>query len=266
MINRGEPQLLWPEGAPGLDSADPVFAPTITPFPIETREPVGCVVVLPGGGYAHRAPHEGAPIAEALNERGFAGCVCDYRVSPYRHPYPLMDAQRAVRWVRANAEALGVNPAQVGILGFSAGGHLASTAATHWDEGIEGDDALSRFSCRPDAAILCYPVVSSGPNAHQGSFINLLGEKPPADLLENLSNELQVNASTPPTFLWHTADDPGVPVQNSLLFAQACAAHKVPFELHVYGSGRHGLGLAPEQPHVASWIDLCGEWLSEIWG
>ena len=263
-LAHAQPVPLWTEDTPGIDTAEPRFQPTITPYMIDSAEPTGCVIVCPGGGYTHRAPHEGEPIARALNDRGIAACVCDYRVAPYRHPHPLLDAQRAIRWVRAHAAALNVRPAAVGILGFSEGGHLAATAGTHYDRGRADGDEIDRESCRPDAMVLCYPVISFGEFRHAGSMANLLGEDPPEELLRSLSNETQVTADTPPAFLWHTADDAGVPAQNSLLFAQALSAHRVPCELHVYRSGRHGLGLAPEFPHIATWIDLCAEWLREV--
>jgi acetyl esterase/lipase len=256
---------LWPDGAPGLDQAAPAFDPTITPYPCPGDDPAGAVVICPGGGYAGRADHEGEPIARWLNTCGLHAFVCDYRVAPYRHPFPLVDAQRAVRWVRAHAAEYRVDPARVGLLGFSAGGHLVSTVGTHFDLGDpDATDPVDRLSCRPDALILCYAVISFGPHGHTGSMHNLLGDDPPPDLVLSLSNELQVTAETPPTFLWHTADDAGVPVENSLLFAQALSAHRVPHELHVYQSGRHGLGLAEEDPHVASWSRLSGEWLKGL--
>ena len=263
-IANAQPIPLWTGETPGIESAEPVFEPTITPYMIESAAPTGCVVICPGGAYSHRAPHEGEPIALALNDRGIAACVCDYRVAPYQHPHPLLDAQRTIRWVRANAEEFNVNPAAVGILGFSAGGHLASSAGTHYDTGRADGDEIDRESCRPDAMVLCYPVISFGEFGHRGSMKNLLGEDPPEELVQSLSNETQVTADTPPTFLWHTANDPGVLVENSLHFAQALSAHKVAHELHVYRSGRHGLGLALEFPHIATWMDLCGEWLKEV--
>jgi acetyl esterase/lipase len=259
-----EPIALWEAATPGIDTADPMFQPTITPYTIESQSSSGCVIICPGGGYGHRAEHEGEPVAWALNERGIAACVCEYRVAPYRHPCPLLDAQRAVRWVRAHAEELNANPEAVGVLGFSAGGHLASTAGTHYDLGRGDGDEIDRRSCRPDALVLCYPVISFGEFGHRGSMRNLLGDEPPEELVRSLSNETQVTAETPPTFLWHTADDPGVPVENSLLFAQALSTNEVPFELHVYRSGRHGLGLGSDLPHIATWIDLCAEWLRDI--
>lgn len=264
--NQTGPELpLWTGDVPGIDTAAPHHVPTIVPFPVKTGRPVGAVVVCPGGGYAGRAPHEADPIARRLNEFGIAGFVCHYRVAPYRHPFPMLDAQRAVRWVRAHAAEYGVNPDRVGILGFSAGGHLASTVATHHDAGDPGaSDPVDRLSCRPDAVVLCYAVISFGRFGHLGSMENLLGPAPPEGLRESLSNETQVTRDTPPSFLWHTAEDAGVPVQNSLLFAEALAGQGVPFELHVYPNGCHGLGLAPEDPHVASWSRLCGEWLKGL--
>jgi len=260
----GQRVPLWRDGAPQMaEGAQPGDAPTIVPFPVESAQPVGAVVVCPGGGYAGRADHEADPIAQWLNTYGIAGFVCHYRVAPYRHPVPLLDASRAVRWVRQHAEGFGVNPERVGILGFSAGGHLASTVGTHFDAGNpNAADPIDRQSSRPDAMILCYPVLTFQPPFwHEGSMHNLLGPNPPDDLRMSLSNETQVTEQTPPTFLWHTADDGGVPVENSLLMAGALSAHRIPFELHVYAHGAHGLGLAPDDPHVASWTRLCGEWL-----
>jgi len=261
----GQQIPLWSGATPGLDTATPTHVPTIIPFPVERPEPAGAVVVCPGGGYSGRAPHEADPIARRLNDFGIAGFVCHYRVAPYRHPFPMLDAQRAVRWVRAHAAEYNVDPQKVGILGFSAGGHLASTVTTHYDVGDpNAADPVDRMSCRPDASILCYAVISFGRFRHTGSMVNLLGETPPEELRQSLSNETQVTPDTPPTFLWHTADDGGVPVQNSLLFADALACQRVPFELHVYQSGQHGLGLAPEKPHIATWSQLCGEWLNGL--
>lgn len=258
------PIPLWPAGAPGRDTAEPAFEPTLTPYPVATGRPTGAVIVCPGGGYGGRAAHEGRPIAEAFVRHGLTAFVLDYRVAPYRHPYPLLDAQRAVRWVRARAAEYAVDPARVAILGFSAGGHLAATATTHWDRGQPtAEDPLDRPSCRPDAAILCYPVISLGQWSHGGSRQNLLGPQPDPALVEDLSNELRVTAETPPCFLWHTAADGGVPVQNSLLFARALADHKVPFELHVFERGGHGLGLAGNDPRVATWLWLAATWLTE---
>lgn len=256
---------LWPGEAPGLHEAEPCFTPTITPYPVATEAPVGAVIVLPGGGYSGRAAHEGEPISLMFNAAGLASFVCDYRVAPYRHPRPWEDASRAVRWVRAHAAEYGVNPQKVGLLGFSAGGHLCATVGTHHDAGDpHAEEAVARQSCRPDALVLCYAVISFGAFGHPGSCRNLLGENPSEDLVRYLSNETQVTPDTPPSFLWHTTDDGGVPVQNSLAFAQALAANKVDFELHSYDHGRHGLGLAGDDAHLATWSALCCEWLHRL--
>lgn len=261
-----EPIPLWTGEVPGLDTADPAEVPTLVPFILEGTAPRGCVVVCPGGGYVTRAPHEANPIAETFNAAGFHALVCHYRVRPYRHPYPMMDAQRAIRTARARASEWRINPDQIAILGFSAGGHLASTVGTHFDDGDrQAADPVMRQSSRPDALILCYAVISFGQYRHTGSMNNLLGPNPPEELRLSLSNELQVTPRTPPTFLWHTAADAGVPVENSLLFASALSRYKVPFELHVYPRGRHGLGLALEDPHVATWSSLAGQWLHDMW-
>lgn len=265
VLTAAVPILLWPEGAPGVDRASHLEVPSIVPYVIEAKQPHGAVIVLPGGGYAGRAPHEAEPIARMLNSFRFSAFVCNYRVAPYRYPYPLLDAQRAIRWVRSRAAEYNLKPNKIAILGFSAGGHLASTAGTHYDGGkANAADPVERESCRPDAMILCYPVISFGQFGHMGSMANLLGEHPSEELRHSLSNETQVTADTPPAFLWHTGDDGGVPVENSLLFAQALRRCGVPFELHVYQSGLHGLGLAPDDPHVASWARLCAEWLKGL--
>jgi acetyl esterase/lipase len=221
------------------------------------------MVVCPGGGYRTRAAHEGAPVARWLNGLGVAAFVLDYRVAPHRHPAPLRDAQRAIRLVRHGLPGGGGPFERVGILGFSAGGHLAATSGTQYDRGAPGaDDPVERASCRPDALVLCYPVISFGEHRHHGSMVNLLGDGAPEELRRTLSAETRVTADTPPAFLWHTADDAGVPVENSLLFASALRRHGVPFALHVYPRGRHGLGLAEDDPVAGSWTGLCAHWLA----
>jgi acetyl esterase/lipase len=189
--------------------------------------------------------------------------VLKYRVSPYRHPAPLEDAQRAIRTVRSRAKDLGIDQAKIGILGFSAGGHLASTAATHFDDGKTGaEDLIDRVSCRPDFAVLVYPVVSfTTEHTHRGSLRNLLGDKPDAKLVESLSNEKQVTSKTPPTFLAHTSEDTAVPPENSVLFYLACRKAGVPAEMHVYEKGRHGLGMGMKDPAFATWPEHCLTWL-----
>ncbi|HLH16284.1 MAG TPA: alpha/beta hydrolase [Bryobacteraceae bacterium] len=222
-------------------------------------------MVCPGGGYSHLAmDHEGDQVARWLNSLGVAAFVLKYRLGPkYHHPVELGDAQRAIRTVRARAEAYRVMPDRVGIMGFSAGGHLASTAATHFDGGnAMAADPIDRASSRPDFAVLCYPVISfTTPYVHRGSLRALLGDTPDPKLVENLSNELQVTAQTPPTFLFHTSDDPVVPVENSILFYQALRKAGVPAELHVYEHGPHGVGLAATDATLGTWPARLADWL-----
>ncbi|MFN0069417.1 MAG: alpha/beta hydrolase [Limisphaerales bacterium] len=246
------PLPLWPDGAPGALGEREQDRPTLTPFRAPAERATGAaIVVLPGGGYGGLAQHEGPAYAEWLNSLGVHAFVLKYRLGShgYRHPRMLEDAARAVRLVRARAADWGVDPARVGIMGSSAGGHLASTLLTHFDASRpDAADAVDRQSSRPDLGVLCYPVISLGEFTHQGSKKNLLGENPPADLVQLLSNELQVTKDTPPTFLWHTVEDAAVPVENSLLFAAALRKAGVPFDLHVYEKGRHGIGLADGHP------------------
>jgi acetyl esterase/lipase len=261
--------LLWPDGAPGALGIEAVDRPKITVYLAPADKATGAaVVVCPGGGYAVvAADHEGRQVAEWLNSLGVSAFVLQYRLGPrYHHPAPLHDAQRALRMVRARAKEWGVDPARVGILGFSAGGHLASSAATHFDDGDpDAADPVDRASSRPDFAVLGYPVISlTTAAAHSGSRRNLLGEEPDPPLVWKMSTELQVTPRTPPTFLFHTDDDPGVPVENSLLFFQAMKRAGVPGELHVFAHGRHGVGLAPEDPVLSEWPKLCARWMEGL--
>jgi acetyl esterase/lipase len=256
--------LLWPNGTPNALGEEQEDKPTLVPYLVKGETPSAAVVVCPGGGYTRRADHEGEPIALWLNSLGISAFVVHYRVSPYRHPNPLSDAQRAIRIVRSKAMEWNIDPARVGILGFSAGGHLASSSGTLYDSGIAAaDDPIEREGCRPDLLVLCYPVISFVSYPHAGSRTNLLGDPADPQLVELMSSEQQVTEHTPPTFLWHTADDAAVPVENSLMFASALSRNKVPFELHVYESGRHGLGLAEEQVGVRAWTDACAIWLAK---
>jgi acetyl esterase/lipase len=258
--------LLWPEGAPGALGPGPEDKPKLTPYPAAAAVANGTgVVVCPGGGYRNLASdHEGKQVAEWLNTLGVSAFVVQYRVGPrYRHPVPLQDAQRALRLVRARARDFGVDPARLGILGFSAGGHLAATTGTHDGEGAPAaNDPIDRMSARPDFMVLAYPVMSmAAPYAHRGSVQSLLGDTPDPRLLEDLSNERRVTARTPPAFLFHTADDATVPVENSLAFTQAMHEAGVPVELHVFPKGKHGLGLAPADPVLSQWPGLCAAWM-----
>jgi acetyl esterase/lipase len=261
---------LWPAGLPsaGVDpscteQARLDFMPTLTPVVTgQPGEKRAAVIVLPGGGYWTHAPHEGEPVAQWLGSLGLVTFVATYRVWPHRHPGPLQDAARALRLVRSRADEWGVDPGRVGVLGFSAGGHCAATVSCYGPGGQpDHPDAVERPSGRPDAAILCYPVLSLQPWSHAGSREALLGKQADAQLIKELSLETAVTDRTPPTFLWSTSDDPAVNVFNSLHYAGALRRAGVPFALHVYPTGRHGLGLAKDIPEVADWTAACASWL-----
>jgi acetyl esterase/lipase len=261
------PLPLWPDGAPGALGKQDKDIPTLTPYlPDPTVAMGAAIVICPGGGYGGLAAHEGDDYALWLNQHGIAGFVLKYRLGPagYRHPIMLGDAARAVRLVRAQAANWKVDPKRVGIMGSSAGGHLASTLLTHFDAGKpDASDPVERESSRPDLGILCYAVITLGRYTHEGSKENLLGKNPPAELVQLLSNELQVTPQTPPCFVWHTWEDTAVPVENSLQFAGALRAAKVPFDLHIYQQGQHGIGLADKPPfaHPHPWAGDCLFWL-----
>lgn len=232
------------------------------------------IVILPGGGYGNLAiDHEGYQIAEWMQSLGIRAAICSYRHrgkgndgQGYGHPVPMQDAQRAIQYLRANAERLDIDPQRIGIIGFSAGGHLASTVSTHFADGEStADDPIARVSSRPDFSILCYPVIAFNESyTHKGSQRNLLGDDASAELIESLSNAKQVSARTPPTFLFHTAEDSVVPPQNSLQYAIACANHAVPVELHLFPQGRHGVGLGKDIPGASQWPGLCADWLKRL--
>jgi acetyl esterase/lipase len=259
-------ELLWPKGAPGAVGTTDADKPALTIYTPPADKANGtAVVVCPGGGYGALAMgHEGKDVAAWLTKRGVTAFVLKYRLGKrYRHPAPMQDVQRALRTVRARAKEFEIDPHKVGVWGFSAGGHLASTAATHFDDGkADADDPIEKQSCRPDFAILCYPVISmEPPYTHSGSRNNLLGDKPDAKLVESLCNDKQVTAKTPPTFLFHTNEDKGVPAENSVLFYLALRKHGVPAELHIYEKGGHGVGLAPNDPVLSSWPDRLEAWM-----
>ena len=230
---------------------------------VETPRPM--VIVCPGGGYTHLAPHEALNVAERCNQAGFHAAVLYYRLAPdHQHPAMIHDVQRAVRLVRRHARQWGVSD-KVAVLGFSAGGHLASCAATLYDQFTSADDDLAEhYSARPDAVVLCYPVLDlTDPGIrHTGSRDALLREqREDAQSTAALSTPSQVNDRTPPCFLWHTADDPAVHVEHSLRFTSACREHHVPVELHVYESGRHGIGLADDHAEARTWFDFAQAFL-----
>ncbi len=260
---------LWPGAAPGALGSKPQDIPTLAVCLPEPAKASGtAIVVCPGGGYGHLAmDHEGKQIAEWLNQNGVAAFILKYRIAPnYHHPSPLMDAQRALRTVRYHALEWGIDPQRIGILGFSAGGHLTSSAGTHFSQGTaDAPDAIDQLSSRPDFMVLVYPVISMKiPTAHRGSRKNLLGEQPDTALVQFMSSEEQVTGHTPPTFLFHTSNDPVVPVENSILFYQALRRAGVAAEMHIYRDGRHGVGLAQQNPLLQSWPKLCLDWLKGI--
>ena len=261
-----ETRLLWPNGAPGaLGDAD-ADKPSLALYLPPPQQASGtAVVVCPGGGYGMLAiDYEGQEIAEWLNDRGVAAFVLKYRLGPrYHHPVEMEDVQRAIRIVRDGAKEFRVAPDRIGVWGFSAGGHLASTAATHFDSGnANATDPIDRASCRPDFAILAYPVITlTSPYTHQGTLHNLLGSDPNPQLVEYLSNERQVTPQTPPTFLFHTTDDDAVPVENSVLFYMALRKNGVPAEMHLYAHGPHGVGLAQKDPVLSTWPARLNDWM-----
>jgi acetyl esterase/lipase len=256
---------LWQGAAPGALGTADTDIPTITVYRASRRASGTAVVVLPGGGYGALAmDHEGRQVAAYFNSMGVSALVLKYRLGPkYRHPIEMGDALRAMRTARARAEEFGISATRIGIMGFSAGGHLASTVATHFDEGKpDAPDPIDRVSSRPDFMILGYPVISSDPAiSHGGSFRNLLGESPDPKLLEDLSNDLRVTAQTPPTFLFHTNADTGVPPENSVRFYLALRKAKVPAEMHIFENGPHGVGLAMDDPALSLWPTLLTNWL-----
>jgi acetyl esterase/lipase len=264
-----EPQaeLLWPDGAPLAKGNAENDKPTVTVYRPDTTKANGAgIVICPGGGYGHLAMgHEGLDIAKWMNGLGITAFVLKYRHrnTGYGHPAPMLDAQRAIRFARAGAERYRLDRDKIGIMGFSAGGHLASTVGTHFDNGqAEAADAIDRVGCRPDFMILVYPVIALATEyAHGGSKKNLLGDKPDARLVANLSNETQVTEKTPPTFLMHTGGDSAVPPENSVLFYMALRKARVPAELHIYEKGGHGYGLAASDAVLASWPGRCEDWL-----
>lgn len=246
-IFAAEPIPLWEGKAPGALAETPKDIPTLTPYLAEKPNAArAAMVICPGGGYGALADHEGSHYAKFLNEQGISAFVLKYRLGSagYRHPIMLNDAARAVRMVRARATEWNIDPTKVGIMGSSAGGHLTSTLLTHFDAGnAEATDPIDRQSSRPDLGVLCYAVITMGEFTHQGSKKNLLGENPSAELVTLLSSELQVKANTPPCFIWHTWEDNAVPIENSMMFASALRKNKVPFDLHIYQKGGHGIGL-----------------------
>ena len=259
------PIVLWENGAPGALGKEPLDIPTLTPyFPAKEKATGAAIIVAPGGGYSRLSDvKEGSAVAEWLNTLGVTAFVLKYRhTAKYPHPAPLQDAARAVRTIRSRAKEWNLDQNRIGILGFSAGGHLASTLGTHFDAGKpDSTDLIERFSSKPNLMVLIYPVITMGELTHAGSKKNLLGANPTPEMIRLLSNETQVTKDTPPAFLVHTLADKGVPVENSLMFVAALRKAGIGFEFHLYERGPHGFGLAPNDPILASWKDRCADWL-----
>lgn len=263
---------LWEGDAPGALGKNEQDIPTLTLyFPDKEIATGAAVVICPGGGYSILATYEGLDYAIWLNEQGIAGIVLKYRLASngYHYPAPFQDVARAMRYVRAHAAEWGLDADKIGVMGSSAGGHVASWMLTHFDEGNpQAKDEIERQSSRPDFGILCYPVISfTDEITHKGSRKNMIGEHPSQKLIKELSNELHVTPQTPPCFLWHTSDDPTVNVLNSIEFAASLAKAGVHSEIHVYRHGPHGQGLGahgwnPEKR--LPWTKECERWLKEL--
>ncbi|GHT63938.1 acetylesterase [Spirochaetia bacterium] len=237
---------------------------------LNSGKPRPVVLILPGGAYRRTSDREAEPIAVRMNAAGFHAAILRYSVAPVRFPAALLQVAQAVMLLRDHAEEWRIDPRRVFVMGFSAGGHLAASLGTLWNKNIIGHELKAdpaRF--RPDGLLLAYPVITSGEFAHQGSIDNLIADR--AELRETVSLEKQVDRDTPPAFIWHTGEDGSVPVENSLLFAEALRRSGVSFELHIYRKGVHGLSLANREtespncptpfPGVDSWIDLALNWL-----
>lgn len=262
---KSEDIVLWPEGAPGALGKDDVDIPILSIHrPAKGKENGAAVIVCPGGGYQHLASsYEGHDVADWFTSFGVTGLVLRYRLAPkYHHPTMMLDVQRAVRMVRSRSKEWNLDPSRIGVMGFSAGGHLASTAGTHFDAGqADATDPVDRVSCRPDFLVLAYPVISMTEVGHAGSRKNLLGENPDPKLIELMSNEKQVTKETPPTFLFHTHADTAVLPENSALFYLALKKAGVPAELHIYEQGPHGVGMAPRNAALSSWPGRLKDWM-----
>jgi acetyl esterase/lipase len=261
--------VLWPDGAPGAAGKDDADVPTVTIYLPAPLQATGAgIVVCPGGGYSRLAvDHEGHQVARLLASRGVAAFILKYRLGPrYHHPAMQQDVLQAIRYVRWNAGEFNVRTNRIGVMGFSAGGHLASTAATLFDGGAASAPApVDRVSSRPDFAVLVYPVIVMGESiTHKGSQTNLLGDRLSPDLIAKLSTDKQVTARTPPTFLFHTNEDAGVPPENSVRFYLALRTAGVPAELHIFQKGQHGVGLAPENRALRTWPELLFVWMEGL--
>ena len=254
---------LWSDRAPIAVGDEAIDIPEIELF-LPSDSNGSCVLICPGGGYAHLAPHEGATIGAFFADRQISAAVLKYRLAPrYQHPAPLADVTRAIRTLRFHSNDWKIDPKRVAVMGFSAGGHLAATLSTHFDSGNHAaSDPIERMHSRPDASVLCYPVITlQGPGVHTGSRANLIGKDASPELIDDLSNDLRITPQTPPTFIFHTVDDAAVPVENAMLYAEALRRNRVSFEAHFYETGRHGVGLGSDDPRLSSWSSSLLIWL-----
>lgn len=254
---------IWENGTPLYDEEYGQAETEIHFLPAETDTPRGCVIICAGGSYRIRAHHEAYPYAEMFNKAGIHAAVLDYRVAPYCYPVQRYDINRAVRYIRFHAKELGVLPDKIAVCGSSAGGHLAVMGAEHFDYGLDDGDEIDRVSCRPDAAIICYGVATLGEYTDWETCENISRHDP--ELMEKLTGEKNVPDDCPPMFFWHTFGDGAVPVQNALLMGMALKEKNIPYEMHVFPEGGHGMGLATEcAPHTAQWGPLCVKWLEYL--
>jgi acetyl esterase/lipase len=271
MQNLPQPIFLWPNVAPGAMGNAEADKPRLYPFIPQTKSTTAAVLVIPGGGYTHVAiGHEGFQYARWLNAQGVTAFVLDYRIAPYKYPVEIQDGMRALRYVRAHAAEYGIDPNRIGVWGSSAGGHLTSTLGVHGNDAApvpEKTDSVDQLDARPNFMILSYPVIGmQEPVTHAGSLQNLLGETPDPQMQQKFSNQLQVNAQTPMTFLFATTGDPVVPVENSLDFYRALERAHVPAEIHIYDYADHGCGLCGSIPELMTWPQMLRNWLiQEKW-
>lgn len=260
--------ILWENGAPLFDESIGQAQPSVDAYILPGSKVRGAVIVCPGGGYSHRAEgHEGADICEYFNSLGLNAFMLKYRLAPYCYPAELYDIQRAVRFVRFNAEKFNIDPEKIGVMGFSAGGHLAVMGIEQYDNGLESGDEIDRVSCRPDFGILCYAVCTlDQPYSHVGSAYNLLGKEAyenDKELVAKLSGENSVPDDCPPVFIWHTGEDDCVPVMNALKMAEVLSEKRIPYELHIFPKGPHGIGLAKDWKGADRWPEQLAGWLAD---
>lgn len=266
---------IW-EGLNYNDYGKADFRPTMDTYILDGNKKRATVLIIPGGGYEYVSDREAEPIALKYNAAGFNAFVLYYSVAPAKHPQPLLDAARAITIIRENAERWKVDANKIVVCGFSAGGHLAAHLGVHWDkEYLFKTEGIKKGLTNPNALILSYPVITSGECAHRGSFDALLGKNPSKELLEEVSLENEVSEKTPKTFIWHTFEDGCVPMENSMMFVSALRKFNIPFEMHIYPEGGHGLSLATEETnedgtqlnlHVSSWMKLSIDWMNSIFG